>query len=85
MFYVYILQSIKTRRYYIGEAESVQVRLRCHNNGRVLVTKHGRPWELIYTEMFATRSEARIRERQIKNYKGGVQFRALLNGTIRKR
>jgi len=70
MYYVYILQSQKTARYYIGSCEDIEGRIERHNNGRVPITRPGRPWHVVHKESFDTRSEAVKRERQIKSYKG---------------
>ncbi len=66
LFYVYILQSKRTYRYYVGSTEDVEQRLIQHNAGKSISTRAGVPWELIYTEHFETRSDAVLRERKIK-------------------
>lgn len=69
MFYIYILCSIKTRRYYVGSCKNIAVRFKQHNAGMVKSTKSLMPWSLIHQESFITLSEARKREKQIKNWK----------------
>jgi putative endonuclease len=66
MFYIYIIHSSHRQRYYVGSTEDVEKRLQQHNAGKSASTRAGIPWELIRTESFATRSEAVLRERQIK-------------------
>ena len=78
MYKVYILQSLKNKRYYIGHTKNLENRLAEHNSGRVRSTKAYVPWLVIYTEKRETRPEAYQREREIKNYKSGVQFKGLL-------
>ena len=68
-YYVYILQSAKTGRYYIGYTGDVQKRLYRHNAGHSKSTKSYCPWDLKYVERYKTRSEAMIREREIKSKK----------------
>ncbi len=68
MFYIYILKSLSTGRFYIGSTENTVNRLTEHNSGKVKATRNFRPWIIIYTESFPTRSEADRRERQIKAY-----------------
>ena len=65
-YYTYILKSQKNNRYYIGSTENVKRRLQEHNWSRTTSTKSGIPWEVVYTETFATRNEAIKREYQIK-------------------
>ena len=78
--YVYILQSLKDHKYYIGETADVAARLAYHNQGKQRSTRGRIPFRLIHTEEYATRTEALIREKQIKSWKGGIAFRALING-----
>ncbi len=66
MFYVYILQSQATRKYYVGSTQDVSNRLREHNHGESLSTRGGMPWEVVRIEEFPTRTEAVRREKQIK-------------------
>ena len=66
LIYVYIIWSQRLKRYYVGSTEVVEKRLQEHNAGKSASTRAGRPWELIYTECFTTRSEAMLRERKIK-------------------
>jgi putative endonuclease len=68
-FSVYILYSEKRDKYYIGQTEDLENRLLIHNAGRNTSTKAGIPWTLKYTETFQTRSEATIRETEIKKKK----------------
>ena len=65
-YYVYILQSEKTKRHYCGQCNNVSKRLARHNSGEMRSTKAGRPWILIGYVTFDTRSEAMNLERKIK-------------------
>ncbi len=78
MFFVYILYSQKFSRYYVGNSENIETRLKQHNIGKTKSTKNFRPWVLVHQELFETRIEARKREIQIKSYKGGRAFCELL-------
>lgn len=77
-YFVYILRSAKTGRYYIGHCADVDRRIREHNRGKTRSTKSGVPWKLIKTEAFQSKAEAYKRERQIKKYKSGEAFKKLL-------
>ena len=79
MYFIYIIESLIVIRYYIGSTENLEIRLSAHNSGKVKSTRAYKPWELVYTERFDTKSEAIKRERQIKSYKGGNAFKKLLN------
>ncbi|HLD18331.1 MAG TPA: GIY-YIG nuclease family protein [Patescibacteria group bacterium] len=66
MFFVYILKSEKTGKWYVGSTENPLKRLQEHNAGNTRSTKANRPYMLIYTEKFQTKSEALKREQLIK-------------------
>lgn len=78
--YVYILQSLKDHKYYIGETHDVNARLLFHNSGLQRSTKCRIPFRLIITEQYENRQIALIREKQIKSWKGGLAFQKLING-----
>lgn len=79
MYYVYVLQSVQSRRYYIGSTEDYGKRLKQHNAGLTKSTKSYRPYVLVYIEEFAKRGEALKREKQIKRYKSGNEFKKLID------
>jgi putative endonuclease len=66
MFFVYILESEKTGRWYVGHTESIVLRLAAHNAGRVKSSEPYIPYAVVYQEIFTTRSAAVKRELQIK-------------------
>lgn len=76
--FVYILQSQKDHKYYIGSTSDVESRLIYHNSGRQRSTRSRIPFQLIYSESFSTKSEALRRERYIKSLKGGEAFKKLI-------
>ena len=78
MFIVYILKSTIFNRYYIGHTSNLSKRIEDHNSGKTRSTKAYKPWELIYSEKFDSKSEAFKREMQIKSYKSGSAFQKLL-------
>lgn len=78
MWYVYVLHSLKDGKYYIGCTTDLTKRLVRHNAGGNISTKYRRPFELIYSEMYNDKREAFARERQIKSYKGGTEFKKML-------
>ncbi len=69
MFYVYILQSKKNKRLYIGYTSDLRKRLEEHNKGESTYTKRYRPWRLIYYEAFLSKRDALTREKQLKRFK----------------
>jgi putative endonuclease len=77
MFYVYVLQSDKTGRRYVGSCENVENRLRRHNSGDSKATCHGVPWALVHSESFLNRAEAVRKERYYKTGRGREELSRL--------
>jgi putative endonuclease len=71
MFTVYILYSIKYHKIYIGFTSDIEKRILSHNE---LATKgytiKYRPWVIVFTEKYETKSDAMRREKQLKGAKG---------------
>ncbi len=72
-YFVYILFSDLTSKYYVGSTENIAARFNYHNRGYNRSTKHGVPWEMIKTIEVNNRSEAlklefKIKKRGIKRF-----------------
>jgi putative endonuclease len=78
MFIIYIIYSTNFDQYYVGHTQNIEDRLSRHNSGRSLSTKKGKPWNLVYTETFETRSEAMLREKAIKKMKSRTYLEQLI-------
>ncbi len=70
---VYILYSVKSSRYYVGQTADINKRLKRHNHGKVPSTKSAVPWKLVLQIEVETRSEAIVLERKIKK-RGAKRF-----------
>lgn len=68
MYYVYLIQSMKDNKFYIGQTADVVKRLARHNSGQVTSTKSRRPFKLIGFEVYKTRDEARWAEYFMKKH-----------------
>ena len=67
MLHLYVLINVAPKaRHYIGITDNLAARLAAHNSGRVRSTKPYRPWRMVYTEEYASRTEARRRELFLK-------------------
>ncbi len=73
-YYVYILQSLKDRSFYIGYTADLMKRFKEHNDGKSLATKPFRPYKLIFYEAFENRIDAKSREEYLKS---GWGFRSI--------
>lgn len=72
-FYVYIVYNKKHDRFYIGQTENLDERVKDHNDKRFSKSYTARfngEWELVYKKEFTSRSEAIKREKQLKSYRG---------------
>ncbi len=69
-YFVYILHSETFLRLYIGQTNNLHSRFERHNAGMVRFTKPYRPWKILYTESYETRSLAIKREKFLKSGKG---------------
>ena len=75
---VYILQSISTRRFYVGATVDLPRRLSEHGRGHSLHTRGRGPRQLVYQAEFPSLAEARRRERAIKNWKSHQAIESLI-------
>ena len=76
MYYAYVLQSQKNKRYYYGCTKDLDRRLSEHDSGKSKAAKYMRPWKLVHIEKFSTLSESRKRERFFKSGKGRDYIRS---------
>jgi len=81
--YLYILR-LQSGQLYIGSTKDLDQRCREHFGGKACrTTKYDPPSELVYSESFATFSEARKREAQIKRWTRAKK-EALVSGDLTK-
>jgi putative endonuclease len=71
MFRVYILYSKSLRKYYVGQTQDLDRRIEEHNRGKTSFTAKGVPWEITWTNEYASRSEAMAMEKRIKSRGAG--------------
>lgn len=71
MHYVYVLQSEKTGRFYIGQTADLRSRLYQHNSGKSTATKPYMPWKLVYYEAYVLKTHAIVREMKLKHHGKG--------------
>jgi len=79
VWYVYFIKSVvKSDIIYVGHTKDIEERLVRHNQKRERYTKKFAPFELIYTEKFATKSEAAKREYFFKTPAGRAEKRNIV-------
>lgn len=79
MYFVYVLYSENFDKIYIGFSQDLERRMLFHNELSIKGwTLSFRPWTLIYSEEYQTKSEALVREKQLKSSKGRKFIRELI-------
>lgn len=81
-FYVYVLFSLKDKRFYVGFSRNLKTRFSKHTNGEVKSTMHRRPLALIHYEYFISEEDAKAREVFLKSGFGREQLRQSLKRTL---
>ena len=77
-YFIYILFSEKLNRYYIGSTHNISQRLKRHNGGATKSTKAGRPWKVVYSEKYNSKTEAIKRENYLKRMKSRKFIESLI-------
>ena len=70
VYFAYVLRSVKDGTHYYGSTSDLNKRVREHNSGKARFTKGHRPFEILYSENFTTKSEALKREKFFKSIAG---------------
>jgi putative endonuclease len=83
MYFVYIIKSSKNHKLYKGFTQNLNERIKEHNSGRVISTKSGLPWKLIYYEVFSNKTDAIREELFLKSGKGKERIKFLLVNSIK--
>lgn len=70
MYYTYVLQSLKDKKFYTGYTKDLKLRLEAHGKGQVESTMERRPLKLVYYEACLKQEDATHREKYLKTYYG---------------
>ena len=81
-YYIYVLFSLKDKKFYVGFTEDLKERFKQHQNGEVTSTKRRRPFILIHYEYFINKADAKAREVFLKSGFGREQLRQSLKQTL---
>ena len=79
MFFVYILYSVSTNAYYIGQTLDLEVRIEEHNSKFYdkTSTAKAKDWELYFSINCETRTQAILIESHIKSMKSRKYYESL--------
>jgi len=71
MFSIYVLKSVRNRKRYVGSTgKDPKARLAEHNVGANAWTKANKPFILVYSEQYSSKTEALKREKFLKSGQG---------------
>jgi len=80
MFTVYVLFSPKFRKIYVGFTANLEQRMIAHNQlAKKGFTVKFRPWEILFTEQFESKTDAMRREKALKTAAGRAFIWSIIN------
>ncbi len=82
LYYVYVLQSVRFKKLYIGFTSNITNRLKEHNNGLSQATKPYIPYDLIFYETFINKRDAKNREKYLKTGWGLRSLKKTLKNSL---
>jgi putative endonuclease len=82
MHYLYILQSEKTGKYYVGESSDFEKRLEKHIAGKTSYGKRNAGIKLVFKEAVSNRSEAKKLESFLKRQKSRKFIDKFIDGKM---
>lgn len=82
MYFVYVLQSLKDKKFYIGFTSNIKRRLEEHRIGGSNSTKKRLPFRLVFCEAFISEKDAKRRERYFKTTKGKRALKLMLKTSL---
>ena len=78
MYTVYILKSTISGKYYRGQTNNLERRLKEHNNKEELSAASDAPWEIVFKTVLQSRAEALKLEKKLKNITSRVKIEAFI-------
>ncbi|MGD9931491.1 MAG: GIY-YIG nuclease family protein [Mangrovibacterium sp.] len=77
-YYIYLLESQKSGKWYVGLSSNPEGRLKQHNQGKSHFTKGHIPWVLLYSEKIGDLKDARQKEKYYKTAAGKKKLKSIL-------
>ncbi|NTU53472.1 MAG: GIY-YIG nuclease family protein [Chlorobiaceae bacterium] len=79
-YFLYILKSETSDRYYIGSSANPHRRLEYHNGFEKGFTSCYRPWHIVFTKEYPSKAEAHAAETKIKGWKSRKMIDRVIAG-----
>ncbi|MDD4352046.1 MAG: GIY-YIG nuclease family protein [Candidatus Gracilibacteria bacterium] len=83
-YYVYVLQSKKDNKFYIGFTTNLDRRIKEHDEGKNISTAKRLPVELIFYEAYLSKGDALRREKYFKTAKGKTTLKQMIREFLEK-
>ena len=81
-YFVYILKSVPSGKFYKGSSDDPDRRLIFHNSIEKGFTSRYRPWKLVWKKEYPSKAEAQKAEKKIKAWKSTQMIEKLIRGEI---
>jgi putative endonuclease len=78
MSFLYILESLKNGRYYIGSTNDLVRRILEHNSGKTKSLRSIRPLKIVFQKEFENITDAKNAERKLKKMKSRVILQKII-------
>ncbi len=82
--YVYVIVSLQSGRFYVGQTDNLLLRYKRHASGTVHSTKHLLPHVVGHVEEYPSRKDAMRREKQLKEHAGRAWISACVLPLVRE-
>ena len=82
-YYLYILKSQATDKYYTGISQNPHRRLEYHNTLEKGFTSRYRPWKIMFVKEYSSKEKAMLIEKKIKSWKNKKMIEKILSGEIK--
>jgi putative endonuclease len=83
IYFVYVLISLKDKKFYIGYTSDLKRRIFQHNQGKTDSLKNRGPLKLIYFEGFVNKKDAQEKEKFYKSGRGHEVLKKILENTLK--
>ena len=82
IYFLYILKSKSANKFYVGIYQNPTLRLQYHNSFEKRFTARYRPWEIVFSHEFNSKTEAANIESKIKSWKSSKMIQRVIDGYI---
>jgi len=83
MYYVYVLESVEDKSWYIGYTSNLKTRVKEHNSGKSRYTNQHKPYKLVYYMGFVLKSDAKRVEIYLKSGNGRRVLRNFISDYLK--